>query len=251
VSSDGIIRPRHHACAVAPIHGESSNARKFPTRRAIVAISVLCSTFQFASAIAQTQQLTHAYVTLNRSTSANGWWSPQESGTTIAPYLQFSMADGANTDSYRLSRTFRGQKTSIREIDACENEVALGGGNHPTKARPSCPLSSDLYGPNHQSDMKVRGSNPRVKEQRVQVSLYPLGGQSGFFLGDSRSSPLGLFLYPETWPELSEQHISNTAFFTDEKGVPVYPVIEGNLASSRFSITLYTPPLRGSLRTAR
>jgi hypothetical protein len=162
------------------------------------------------------------------------------------------MIDQGNTTTSGLSGTFRAQ-TRTRQTGARENEITQAAGNHATKVRVGCTVLSDFYAPNQSSDVNVRGYDSSVNEQRVQISLYSLRGeQSGFFLGGPRSSPLALFLYPlETKPRLLEQTVADTEFRTDEKGVPVFSFIGANLASSHFPISLYIPPLRGSLATSR
>jgi hypothetical protein len=149
----------------------------------------------------------------------------------MAPHLQLSMIEQANIETSGLSHTFRAQETRARQTDVCENQITLAAGNHATKERVGCTILSDFYAPNQRSEVNVRGYDPSVNEPRVQVSLYSQAGQSGFFLGDRRSSPLGLLLYPlETTPWLLEQHIAGAGFLTDEKGVPIYPFMEANLA---------------------
>jgi hypothetical protein len=159
------------------------------------------------------------------------------------------MIDQANIETSGLSRTFRIQSTKARQTDACENKITLVVGNHATKARVGCTLLSHFH--EHQrSDVNIRGYDPRVDAEPVEVSPYPPGPGSGFF-GDLRSSVLGLFLYSRHISSgLWEQHIADTRFLTDEERVPAYPFME-DLASSHFSISLYIPPLRGSLRTSR
>lgn len=252
MSSSGFIQQRHHACAVAPIHDRSSDARKFPAGRGTVAIIVLFSTLRLTSAFAQAPQLRDTYLKLDASTFATGWWSVQKAGPRMAPHLQLSMIEQTNIETSGLSHTFRAQETRTRQTDVCENQITLAAGNHATMERVGCTILSDFYAPNQRSEVNVRGYDPSVNEPRVQVSLYSQAGQSGSFLGDHRSSPLGLLLYPlETTPWLLEQHIAGTGFLTDEKGVPIYPFMEANLAGRHFSISLYIPPLRGSLRTSR
>jgi hypothetical protein len=249
VSSAAIVRQWYHVSAVARIHDGSSNARRFSARRGTVAIIVLFSTLRLASATAQAHQVPHTSLKLNASTSASGWWSLQKAQAPIAPHLQLSMIEQANIETSGLSRTFRIQSTNARQTDACENKITLVVGNHATKARVGCTLLSHFH--EHQrSDVNIRGYDPRVDAQPVEVSPYPLGPRSGFF-GDLRSSALGLFLYSgHIRSGLWEQHIADTRFLTDEERVPAYPFME-DLASSHFSISLYIPPLRGSLRTSR
>jgi hypothetical protein len=235
MSRAGIVPQSHYVCA--PIHNRRPKAREFAIRRVLVAAIVVVSTLRSPSAIAQAQRPS------NVSTSTSGWWSLQRAGAPMPPHLLLSMIEPNIETSGNLSRPARAQNTGTLQTATCENKYALTARKDAAKARVGCSLLSDPDAPNQNSDLKVSGD---------QSLLYAQGVQSGFVLTAPGSSTLGFFLYSaKTRRGLTEQYIADPGFLTDNAAMAVYPFMDADLAGSHFCISLYIPPLRGSLPALR
>ena len=92
------------------------------SRRCIFLTRVLCLIVSFVATISNAQELPAA--TANAAGPASGWWSPVRAESATAPQLQISMAELIPLKASDSLRTFPAQRTTYRETEPKDAQIA-------------------------------------------------------------------------------------------------------------------------------